>query len=601
MKNFFTSLLGALAALIIFCGGSLLLVCGVVGALAALNQKAPRVEKGSYLVFDLSANITDAPPQFDPGQIMAPFTGNQAPPTLQLRDVTRALRAAAHDNRIAGLYLTGQIWPTGYGSGLGALQEVRAALEDFRASGKPIVAYLSFATTRDYYLASTASELVLDPFGEIDMPGLAVEPLYMAGAFEKFGIGVQVTRVGKYKSYVEPYIRQNMSPADREQTQKLLGDLWTNLVDSVARSRHLTPAQVQAVADNDGFITAPQAERSGLVDRVAYLDQVLAQLKKSTGVTDPKEAFKQVDLADYATTLRADGPAKGGSGRIAVVYAEGDIVDGAGNIGEIGGDDFARELRKLRQDDSVKAIVLRVNSPGGSASAAETIQREIRLAMQVKPVIVSMGSYAASGGYWISTYADRIFAEPNTITGSIGVFGLFFNVQKLANDYGFTWDSVKTGKLAGMLTISRPKTPAELAVFQNQVDWIYGQFIARVAASRHLAPEDVEEIAQGRVWSGAEAKQLGLVDQIGGLRDAIQYAARKAGLGSRFRITEYPRRKEFSEMLADWIQGVNPAQSRDQGALNRLFGEVRQQAGLLTRFNDPRGVYARLPVELSVK
>jgi protease-4 len=284
-----------------------------------------------------------------------------------------------------------------------------------------------------------------------------------------------------------------------------------------------------------------------------------------------------------------------------VIYAEGEIVDGEGQIGDVGGHKFARELRQLRQDDDVKAIVLRVNSPGGSATASEEIQREIRLTMQQKPVVVSMGSVAASGGYWISTYSDRIFAEPTTITGSIGVFGLFINVKQLANNLGLTFDTVKTGQVADIFSISRPKTEAELAIFQKLVDWIYDEFTSKVAEARKLDKARVLEIAQGRVWSGVEAKQLGLVDEIGGLGRAITYAAERAKLGTHYQLTEYPRKKELAELINEILRDMAPEQAGDDNALMKLVGEFKDQARVLLRCNDPRGVYARLPVDIVIR
>jgi protease-4 len=292
-----------------------------------------------------------------------------------------------------------------------------------------------------------------------------------------------------------------------------------------------------------------------------------------------------------------------GYGQVAVVYAEGDIVDGEGDSTEVGGARFAREIRSLREDSSVKAIVLRVNSPGGSVSGAETIQRELRLASKAKPVIVSMGSYAASGGYWISAYGNRIFAEPTTVTGSIGVFGIQFDIQKLANDHGVTFDGVKTGKFAGSLTIERPKTEEEMAVLQRMVDWIYGQFVAKVAEGRKLKPSFVEEIAQGRVWSGAEAKKLGLVDELGSLNDAIRYAGKQAGLGSNFRVVEYPKSKNLSEALAEMLGKYEPARlhASQTGLVGQIVGELEGAFARLRALNDPRGVYARMPVDISIR
>jgi protease IV len=294
----------------------------------------------------------------------------------------------------------------------------------------------------------------------------------------------------------------------------------------------------------------------------------------------------------------------GGKDRIAVVYAEGEIVDGEGEPDNVGGSRFSRILRRLRQDPNVKAVVLRVNSPGGSASASEVIQREVRLIKKVKPIVISMGSYAASGGYWISTYGDRIFAEPSTITGSIGVFGMQFDVKKLANDFGLTFDSVKTGKFADALTISRPKTPEELAVFQRMVDWIYAEFITKVAEGRGLDRAKVEEIAQGRVWSGTEAKELGLVDELGGLDAAIAYAAQKAGLGSHYRLQEYPRQKELFEALQDIFEKNAPGFAHTKegsGLAAKIAQKIEAELKVLRSFNDPTGVYARLPMNLPIQ
>jgi protease-4 len=598
MKNFITSMLGALVALVIFATGAILLLIGFIGAIVAVGtqKKAPEVVDDSYLVLDLSANITDAPPAVDFGE----FTGGRTE-TLQLRSLTRALRYASHDRRIKGLLLLGNLSPGGYGTGFAALREVRGAIGDFRATGKPVVAFIDYATNRDFYLATAASDVVLDPYGMILMPGLASQPIFFAGAFEKYGIGVQLTRVGKYKSFAEPFTRTSMSPENREQVQKLLDDVWASMIADIGRTRGISAEAIQTVVDAEGIIKPAAALKAHLIDRVAYRDEIVERLKKETGISSPTESFRQIPLALYAKTVRP--PVPSGRGEVAIIYAEGDIVDGEGDSNEVGGARFARAIRELREDPAVKAIVLRVNSPGGSASAAETIQRELRLARKSKPVVVSMGSYAASGGYWISAYGDRIFAEPTSITGSIGVFGLQFDLQKLANEHGVTFDSVKTGKFADSLTIARPKTDEELAVFQRMVDWIYGQFIAKVAEGRKLKPSFVEEIAQGRVWSGAEAKKLGLVDEIGGLHEAVNYAAGKAGLGTSFRVVEYPRSKNLSEAIAEMLGRLKPASLHLKAP--GIVGEVAERLGTelarLRAFNDPRGIYARMPLDLDIR
>ena len=605
-------MLGTLLALLIFSGAAVLLFIGLLGAVVALNsdKKAPSMEPGSFLVFDLATNITDAPPQAD----FSPFASEHST-TLNLIAVTPGLRAPKSDERITGILLKGSLTPAGYGSGFAALKEVRSALVDFRSGGKPVRAYLEAVTTKDYYLASAAGEIALDPYGMIIMPGLASEPMFFTGAFEKYGIGVQVTRVGKYKSFVEPYTRKDMSSENREQTQKLLNDLWGSMLSDMAQSRSLSVEKIQTVVDAEGIIRPEPAKAATLVDRIAYRDEIIAELRSKTGPSGhDKITFKQIEIGAYAKIAKdnvdvakkaspSDTPATGASrGRVAIVYAEGSIVDGNGNRDDIGGVKFARELRRLRGDDTVKAIVLRVNSPGGSASASENIAREVRLARKVKPVIVSMGTYAASGGYWIAADGDRIFAEPTTITGSIGVFGLQFDVQKLANNVGLTFDAVKTGKYADAITITRPKSDEELAIFQKMVDWIYGEFVGKVAVARKLKKEDVEEIAQGRVWSGSEAKKLGLVDEIGGLDDAIQYAVKKAGLGKNYRIVEYPQKKELFEALSELVDRFSPdARAQTGSAVRQITERLQREFATLKTYNDPQGVYARMPMELSLR
>ncbi len=602
MKNFLTSMLGAFAALLLFTFGATFIFIGFLGVIAALGNKPVPIEDGAYLVFDLSVNITDAPVQLDGAMIIQAITGGGEPASLQLLEVTRALEAAASDPRIAGLLLVGEMTPSGFGSGFATLKEVRKAIVAFKAAGKPVQAYLEQATTREYYLATAADDLVLDPYGLIAMPGLASEPVFFAGAFEKFGIGIQVTRVGKYKSAVEPFTRTDLSSENREQYEQLLGDLWTDIVADVAAGRGMEPAQIQAIVDAEGIMRAETAVASNLVTRAAYRDEIIAELKERADVGDSEETFPQIGMGDYIRLTSKSGKGASG-GHVAVVYAEGEIVDGEGLGGDVGGVSFARRIRQLRQDDDVKAIVLRVNSPGGSASASEHIQRELRLARESKPVIVSMGSYAASGGYWISAYGNRIFAEPSTVTGSIGVFGVLFDIQRLANEtLGITFDSVKTGHFADAFTISRPKTPEEMAVIQRMVDWIYDEFVGKVADARGLQRAVVEEIAQGRVWSGVEALNLGLVDELGGLEDALAHAAAEAGLGEDYRLVEYPRKKDFSEALSDLLGRFRTAVKPARGGLeSRMMETIRAQFALLESFNDPKGVYARLPVDLRIR
>ncbi|HWQ07671.1 MAG TPA: signal peptide peptidase SppA, partial [Holophaga sp.] len=511
--------------------------------------------------------------------------------------LVQALDRAAKDPSISALYITGNLRPEGYGSGYGALAELKAAIRRFKdGSGKPVIAYNQSWSKREYYLCSGAGTLYGNPFGQVDVSGPSAETMFMAGAFKKYGIEFQVTRVGKFKSAVEPFILEGMSEENRLQQKKLLDDLWLEWRNSVAGDRKRTPEELQRLADEKAVLTGAEAEEAGLLDKLAYYDEILDRLKNLAGKSGKDQDFPQIDLVDYAKLPVASE----GRNRIAVVYAEGEIVDGDGDGGQVGGDRFSQEIRALRLDPDVKAIVLRVNSPGGSATASDLIQRELVQARKEKPVVVSMGTVAASGGYWISTYGDRIFAEPETITGSIGVFGLLPNVKKLANDHGITWDGVQTAKLA-LPSLSRPSTPAELARVQTLVDDIYDQFLQKVAEGRQLRKEDLQEIAQGRVWSGREALKLGLVDEMGGLQDAVRYAAKLAKVENDFRMdTPYPPPSTMEKVmkLLDRRSGRRVVRA---GLGDQLKAALEGQIRFLNSLNDPRAVYARMPFDLSVR
>ena len=626
MKNFFKIVFGTFFALVLFtiCVG--LLCVGLVVGLVRMstNKKDPTIEKGSYLVVDMSTNVTDTPPPSENEQAISKLFGGNDNSTVSLRSLLGAIDQAGKDSRIKGIFLYGSFEPQGYGSGFAALKEVREALTTFRtASKKPVVAYLVSPTKRDYYLASVADRLYLNPFGEMDLTGLATEPTFYKGALDKYGIGVQVTRVGKYKSFVEPFILQKMSPENRTQTEQLLGDLWGQFKDGVGEGRQMTPEQLQTITDTNGIVTAEVAKEKGLVTDVAYLPDVIENLRKDAGdstVALDKGTFKQVDLSTYikqkvgkpeSASATAMASLTDNSPKLAVVYAEGDIVDGDSDAtGSIAGDRFARALRRLRNDPHIKGVLLRVNSPGGSGLASEVIQRELVLMRQAgKPVIVSMGTVAASGGYYISTAADRVFAEPNTITGSIGVFGILPNIQGIANNNGITFDGVKTGKFADIFTASRPKTPDELGLIQGIVDNFYTKFKDRVATGRKLTVDQVEEIAQGRVWSGEEALKIGLVDEMGGFDQALAFAKTKAGLSTDAKIIEYPAPRDFTEQIAEMFSGEQRplatsrifGKSTHSNPLAQQLAQMQEDFESLTRFNDPSGVYARLPFDLRVK
>jgi protease-4 len=600
MRDFLKYVFASLTGTLIFFGlvlGGILLLLASVASLSSGRSPEPAVQDKTILVFDLSATISDIAPSDDGREVdVQRLLRGSGGKILPLSTILDCLDKAAADKRVVGLYLHGNLSTEGYGSGFAALREIREALLRFKASKKPIYAYNQVYSERDYYLASVADKIFLNPFGAIEMNGLASEMMFLGEAFKKYGVGIQVTRVGKYKSAVEPLLFDKMSPENREQTQKLLDDVWGEFVSGVATARQLTPDDLQRLANEKAILVGPEAVAAKLADETAYLDQVLGTLRKLSEVKDDKAPFRQVTLPAYARVSRRSlGLERTSQNIIAVVYAEGEIVDGAGSDGQIGGDRLAKELRRLRQDDQIKAVVLRVNSPGGSALASEVIRRELAETRAAgKPVVVSMGTVAASGGYWISTASDKIFAAPNTITGSIGVFGILPNIQKLAGDYGVKWDTAKTNRYADLGTITRPKTEDELKLIQANVDRIYDEFLTRVAEARKLPKETVQEIAQGRIWSGAEAKRLGLVDEFGGLEAAIQAAAELAKLGNDWKIAEYPKRRNLAEQLAKLLTDEEP-ERLVQGPVQRELEQLWAETAALAAFNDPLGVYARLP------
>ena len=599
MKAFFASFVGTLLALAAFVVTSVVLLFGGLAVLATLGEKPVTVANGSYLVLNLDGiNLTDTPPLVEENGLGWLLTGD-APRPMALRRAILTLREAATDKRIRGLLITGMFSPHSYGTGFAALHELREALVEFKASGKPVKAYFDEVSTPELYVAAVAEELMVNPFGLVVMPGLATEPMFYGDAFTKWGVGVQVTRSGKYKGAVEPFIRRDLSPENREQLEVLLKDLWGVIVNDIAEARGISPAAVQALVDAEGLITPESAQRGGLISAVGYRDEILKTLHEET-VAEEGEPFAQVAFSDYEQLLKTK-PTKETEATIAIVYTEGEIVDGEGEKGEIGGAAFARALRALREDENIAAVVLRVNSPGGSASASEEILRELRLLRESKHLVISMGSYAASGGYWISSFGDRIFAEAATITGSIGVFGVQLNVQDFGAKVGVTWDRVQTGALAGVMSSARPKSPVELAVFQRLVDHTYDEFLNRVAEGRGLEKDYVQEIAQGRVWSGAQAVERGLADEIGGLGAAIAHAAKLAEITGDPEIYEYPSTQPLGEALKDLVAGQAHPETRIRGPLGGLARQVEAQVRSLGRFNDPRGIYTRLPIELIVR
>lgn len=605
MKDFFKILAANITALVVVAGVMMagMAFLTVTWVASARQSIGPAITPGGFLVLDLRMSITDAPRESTPADLLMELQRGPGVPTIGLFELTQTLRAAARDPRVTGLYLHEGFVADGLSNGYAALREVKDAIESFRREGKPVVAYLVNPSIKDYYLASSADTIVINPYGQIALNGLASTSIFFGDALKKYGIGVQVTKVGRFKSATDMFTANEMSEDDRAQLDRLLEDLWTEILVEVALRRPRSLPDLRELSAEKGFLRAEEAFKAGLVDDILYLDEMIEHMAERGRWDYNYDTFAQTGFQTYLQHYRTQHrdtykPAP----YVAVVYAEGEIVDGEAAFNFVGGDTLSRFLRELRQDDDVVAVVLRVNSPGGSVLASEKIQREMRLLRDEKPVIVSMGAFAASGGYWISAYADTIFAEPETITGSIGVFGLLFNVEELAGRHGITFDGVQTAPLASIFSIARPRTEKEMAIIQSYTDFYYEEFITKVAEGRNMPRAEVEALAQGQVWSGISAHRLGLVDHLGGLRDAIDFARREAGLGERgWSVIEVPRPRDLSEQLAAlFSKGTTeyPVAQQQPPLLPRSllpWSRLADIADGMAAWNDPQGVYARLP------
>lgn len=583
----------------------------VVGLLAAAFAGGPKVPKGGALVVAPKGNLVEQKAARSPQDLVSGLaTGGGQEETL-LKDVLDALAAAKDDKRISAVYLN--LDELG-GAGMTVLEDAAAGLRDFRKSGKKVIAAGDAFDMRGYYLAAQADEIFLNPDGMLLIEGFGRYRTYYREGIDKLGITWNVFRVGEYKSAVEPYLRNDMSPEAKEADLEWMGDIWRAYLAGVAKARKTTPEVLTAFVEEmperlkaTGGDTAKIALDAKLVDKLAARDEVRKRMIALAGEDEKSKSFKQVSMSDYLEALGSDRPgAKGKGDKIAVVVAKGEIVDGTAGPGRIGGDSTAALIRKARQDEKVKAIVLRVDSGGGSAFASEVIRRELQLAQEAKkPVVVSMGTVAASGGYWIATSSDEIWASPETITGSIGIFGMFPTFEKpLAKYLGMHVDGVGTTSWAGALRLDRELQPRVGESIQLMINHGYEEFLARVGKARKMSRDDVDKIARGRVWSGADAKERGLVDKLGGLQDAIASAATRAKLGKDYQVTYVEKEQSLKEKLmaglsvratrvaAAFGYTLAPAPGPAAGAGAALLRAVADEADRLSVWNDPRGIYA---------
>ena len=587
--KFLGNVLAVIVGLFAFSIVALVIVFALLGMVAASSEKEVTLEENSILHLDLNGRILverTSEEDLAFGSFLDPFGGDNSAGLVNLK---KAIAEAKTNENIKGIYLNAGL----FGAGQAGLLELREALQDFKESGKFIVAYDEAYTEGGYFLASVADEIYLNPLGGIDFNGFSSEGIFLKGFFEKVGIKPEVFRVGEFKSAVEPFILDKMSPENRLQTQYFLDDINRHAIDLIAESRKIAKDSLIKI-NHQMLVRKPKdAVTYKLATALKYEDEVHSILKEKLGLKEEDQisTINATDLGGLAKSKNITSP-----NRIAVILAEGEIVDG--NVeGAISSEKFAKEIRKARKDENIKAIVLRVNSPGGSILASEVIWREMAEAKKAKPLIVSMGEVAASGGYYISAPADTIVAQPNTITGSIGIFGILFNVQELVNDkLGVTTDVVSTGELSDFGNMARPLTEVERTIIQSSVEDGYETFISRVAEGRGMHPDSVRKVASGRVWTGTQAKARGLVDVLGGLDTAVSIAAAKIKAGEDYRVVYFPEKKPwFEELMLNFSDQVQVR------ILQTQLGEQYPLYQKIQKLKNYQGVQVRMPQDLVIK
>lgn len=578
---FLRNLLATIVGLFIFSGIVFAGFFVVFAATASSGDEVPVVKENSVLYLPLTGMVVEQ-------KIEDPFADliGDAPKQVGLRETIKAIEAAGDDDRIKGIYIETKYLQASSAS----LQEIRDALILFKESGKFIYGYGEYMSESDYYLTSTADSVFLNPESSFEFNGLSANLMFYKGFFDKLDIEPVIFRVGTFKSFVEPYTRTEMSEENRKQYSELLNSVYNQYLTEVATSRNMEVDALREISDGMKITFAEDAQELGLVDVVDYEDVVKDVMRGRLGLKEGKD-IKFMKVADYAKVVKANLGTS--SERIAVIVADGTIVPSGGD-GSVGGEQFARYIRKARKDKKVKAIVLRINSPGGSLLGSDMIWREVMLTKGVKPIIASMGGVAASGGYYMAMAADTIVAQPNTITGSIGIFSMLFNFEKFFdNKLGLTHDAVGTGDYSDFITVTREMTPYEKDMMQRGVEEGYRTFTTKVAEGRGMAVEDVLEVAEGRVWSGAQAKERGLVDVLGSYDDAIELAAVAADM-EEYSLRVYPVQKPFFEKLMQDLGG----QTRNIFGKDHILAQYEKQ---LQALKELEGIQARMPGDLVIK
>ena len=588
--RFLRNVLATVVGLLVFFGLLVLILAGIIAS--ASSEEEVVVEENSVLRIELNKPIVEREND-DALNDLSVFPGPGNGGVIGLIELRKAIQAAKDDDNIKGIYLTTGLAPAGWA----AYEEIRQELIDFKASGKFIVAYSEFLTEPGYYLGAVADELHLFPEGIVEFNGLYQGVTFLKDALDKLGVEPRIFRVGKFKGAVEPFTRNSISDENRMQIESYLNSIYDTYLEGLAATTDLSEPQLRDIADSMRVFLPQQAVDQKLVTQLSYDDQVKESIRRKLGL-EPKEEDNEDDdeddisfisLGRYQQSLADDE--EYARNRVAVIVAEGTIVNGEGSSTSVGGETFAKEIRKAREDDNVKAIVLRINSPGGSASASDQMWREVQLTKGVKPIIASMSTYAASGGYYLAMGCDTIVAQPNTITGSIGIFLLSFGAQELLDKIGVTVDVVKTAPLADLLDPSQPLGPREERILQRFVDHGYETFVSKVAEGRGMTVEAVKELAGGRVYTGKEALDLELVDMLGGLDTAVALAVRKADLeGDDYRVKYYPEAKPLFQQLLEELD-----QSASTYFLKRELGPLYPHLQQLHEVEQWQGLQMRLP------
>ncbi|TBO43469.1 signal peptide peptidase SppA [Pedobacter kyonggii] len=583
-KYLFASMLGFFLSIVIVFVICFVVVVGLISSID--SDKTVIVSNNSVLFLNLDQAITERTPKNPFGNL--PIVGGEEKDGIGLNDFLKAVQKAKTDDNIKCIYLN----VSSPNAGFATLREVRNALIDFKKSHKKIIAYSEVYTQGAYYLASVADKVYLNPEGALEFKGFSSELTFFKGTLEKVGVEMQVIRVGNYKSAVEPFILDKMSDYNRKQVTAYVGGLYNTFLTDIAQSRNIRKDSLYNIADNYKVQQPQDAVNFKMIDALKYKDQILEELKGLSGRTRG-ENIRSVTINDYAKNNTDTGE---GKDKVAVIYANGEINGGEGSDNQIGSERISRAIRKARLDDNIKAVVLRVNSPGGSALASDVIWREIVLTKKEKPVIASFGDVAASGGYYIGCAADSIFVQPNTITGSIGVFGIIPNFQNLmTNKLGITFDGVKTGKYADIMATNRPMTAGERFIIQNELNRIYSGFVSRVADGRKKSKAYIDSIGGGHVWIGTDAVQIGLADRIGSFNDAIKAAAKKAKL-KNYKVVEYP------DVIDPWKSLMDEGTDRIKTYYTKQeLGDNYMLYQQMKKVIASSGIQARMPFEAVIK